>query len=342
MERNQLTAQEEKLSSIQSTTIPPGWQGGFAESNPAFAYPIPDLSSLPMLDNMANIDRLDRQQAVRWPEFSWETVQGDPTSRCFQMFAPDISRVGYDDTGRVYSIICPQQGACSPTFGCLNVEVSVTGQRGWVNETTKQIAADMTVEGKIWFSPSAKGSPTVRLLWTMFERNGLPFPMDKAHAIRIATSHTADPAQPIFPVRDGPAEGFQSPAFAQHPEAWALANVEVQIGPIVPSGAAIVDDFNQLVLDAFNLASGNLLQLGNVLSWNVWFEPPQLVDRTECREHAEKWRESIDADHGSPDGPGTVPRYSDGTPFQPVDAVVEAELDKIIAWLKAHFLELAL
>ena len=83
--------------------VPPGWVGGFAESNPAFAYPNPDLSSLPLLDNMANIDLLQRQQGVEWPEFSWETEKGqaDP-KRCFQMFAPYISRLGYTDTGRVY------------------------------------------------------------------------------------------------------------------------------------------------------------------------------------------------------------------------------------------------
>src|SRR5689334_2007954 len=55
-----------------------GWIGGFAQSNPAFAYPDPDLTSLPLLDNMDNIDLLDRQQAALWPEFSWESQKGSP------------------------------------------------------------------------------------------------------------------------------------------------------------------------------------------------------------------------------------------------------------------------
>src|SRR5213075_2181214 len=133
--------------------VPPGWIGGFAESDPAFKYPTPDLSSLEMLDNMANINLLQRQWPVEWPEFSWETQKGqaDP-KRCFQMFAPYISRLGYTDTGRVYSIICPQQGVCHLKMGCMNVEVTVTGQRGWVNETTREMAADMKVMGQIWFS----------------------------------------------------------------------------------------------------------------------------------------------------------------------------------------------
>jgi hypothetical protein len=322
----------------QNSNVPPGWVGGFAESDPAFSYPNPNLTSLPMLENMANIGSLQRQQAVKWPEFSWETVPGDPTSRCFQMFAPDISRLGYTDTGRVYSIICPQQGACSPSLGCLNVEVSVTGQRGWANETNRELAADMTVEGKIWFSPSAKQTPIVKLLWTLFANSGLPFPSDKANAIKVTTHKRQTPTQPIFPVRTGETKLFDSPAFARHTqEAWAVGNVEVEIGPIIKTGNTVVDDFSQLIMDTFNLASGNLLQSGNLLSWNVWFEAPQLVNKQEWREHAEKWRESIDADHGSPGGCGTSPRYFDGTPFKPADALIQEEIDKIIAYLKTHF-----
>lgn len=149
--------------------IPKGWKGGFAQSNKAFAYPEPDLSSLPMLGNMDNINRITRQMHVFWPEFSWQIEKGNEKSRCFQLFAEDISSIGYDNTGRIWSIICPQQGACFnvPRIGivgggeiCLNVEVTVTGQRGWVDEEAKGpkgekealLAADMTVEGKIWFS----------------------------------------------------------------------------------------------------------------------------------------------------------------------------------------------
>ena len=134
------------------TTPAPGWVGGFAQSNPDFAYPHPDITSVKKTDNLANIGKLTRMQKVMWPQFSWETVPGEPDSRCFQMFATDISRIGYDDEGRVWSIMCPQQGVCIHGL-CLNVEVTVTGQRGWVNEDNREasLAADMRVEGKIWF-----------------------------------------------------------------------------------------------------------------------------------------------------------------------------------------------
>src|SRR5690606_21891304 len=89
------------MSSDQKTTTVPGWVGGFAQSNPKFAYPDPDLNSLPMLGNMDNIGLLTRQQPVKWPEFSWNTEPGQPDPRrCFQMFAPYISRLGYNNKGR--------------------------------------------------------------------------------------------------------------------------------------------------------------------------------------------------------------------------------------------------
>lgn len=325
------------MAQDNNSDVPPGWVGGFAQSNPDFAYPDPDMHSLCMLDNMANIDLLQRQQAAKWPEFSWEARRGDVESRCFQMFAPDISRIGYTDEGRVYSIICPQQGVCSRNFGCLNVEVTVTGQRGWVDEPNKTLAADMTVEGKIWFSPSARENWFVKDLWALFANNGLPFPSEKAQAIRVNTHKHKDPSQLIFPVRCGEAKLFKSPDFARHPdEAWAVANVEVEIGPIYPTNNDVVDGFNQLVLDIFNTASGNLLLPGNLLSWNIWFDEPALVDTKEWRAHAEKWRKSIDADHGSPDGPGTTAKYRDGSPFNAGESFIEEEIEKIIAYFLKH------
>ena len=325
------------METNENSQAAPGWVGGFAESDPAVAYPDPDLSSLPMLKNMANIDLLERQQAVKWPEFSWETIPGTPDSRCFQQFAHNISRLGYTDTGRIYSIICPQQGACSPSLGCMNVEVSVTGQRGWVNETTKELAGDMTVTAKIWFSPSAHENLLVKLLWQHFKNNDLPFPSDKAHAIEVPTHKFKSPDQAIFPIGKGETTLFTSPDFARHTEeAWAVGNLELTMGTIIPTGNPIVDEFNELVMGFFNMAAGNMLQSGNTLTWNVWFTPPELVNQEEWSTHAERWRKSIDADHGTPGGPGTPVRYFDGSPFNPVEALVEKEIEKIMDYLRKH------
>ena len=253
-----------------------------------------------MCGNMDNILKIKRQQKVLWPEFSWETLKGKPYSRCFQMFAPDISRLGYDDRGRVWSIICPQQGVVFPSSVTLNVEVTVTGQRGWANETNREFAADMTVVGKIWFSPSASQTSLVASMWNLFKTRTLPFPSDKAHAIEVTTHKVGFPDEPIFSLRKGESTEFTAPDFARHPkEAWAVGNLSVQIGPIESTGYDAVDTFNQKVLDIFNRSSGNMLQLDNVLTWNVWFAPPALVITEEWRTHAEKWRKCINVDHGA-------------------------------------------
>ena len=333
---------------IPSKTPAPGWVGGFSSSNPKFAYPDPDLSSLPLLHNMDNIPLLKRQLDVLWPEFSWETVKGKAKSRCYQMFAPDISRAGYDNAGRIYSIICPQQGAWSPTLGDLNIEVTVNTQRGWVNESAADldydlVAADMTVTGKIWFGPSAKFKTLYKILKFILEYENLPFPLDKAHAIHVRLHEVDNPDEPTIAVRSGIHPGFENPPFAMHKdEAWAVANVAVQIGPIETRNSAIVDDFNALVMDIFNFASGNLLTPGNILTWNVWLNAPTIVDHAEWKAHAEYWRHSIDTGHGSPDGPGTPPRYFNGKLFNPLDAlegstsVESKERELIKAWVKKH------
>ncbi len=326
-------------------TPAPGWKGGFSTSDPAFAYPDPNLSSLPMTGNMDNFRKLQRQIHVLWPEFTWLTVPGDENSRCFQMFAPDISRGGYDDTGRFWSIICPQQGSYSPTLGSLNIEVTVTGQRGWIDESVREderdrrlLAADMTVTGKAWFAPSAKDSFLYRFLKLLMESQDLPFPLDKPNAIEINLYNALDSTTPILPVRSGEAAGIQNPDFAtHHGEAWGVANVAVKIGAIRKLNNPIVDEFNAMVMEIVNLASGNMLQPGNTLTWNVWFDAPAIVDQCEWAAHAKYWRDSIDTGHGSPDGPGSLPRYFDGTYFQPIDAVIEAEWNMICAWVKKHF-----
>ena len=148
---------------------------------------------------------------------------------------------------------------------------------------------------------------------------------------------SSGPNELLFPLTFGPSTDFPIPDFAKHEEiSWSMGHLGVQIGPIKKTGVEIVDKFNQLVLDVFNTASGNMLKDGNILSWNVWFTAPEHVDQEEWREHTEKWRKSIDADHGSPEGDGTDARYFDGTPFKPLKELLIEELPKIIRFIKDH------
>jgi len=316
--------------------IPAGWIGGFVESNTRFTESPPDLGSLKMLENMANIDLLERKQAILWPEFSWESEPGakDP-KRCFQMFAPDISRVGYTNQGRVYSIICPQQGIESPSLGSINVEITVTGQRGWVDENTRELACDMTVVARIWFGPGCDEKPAVKFLWKMLDDLGHDFPISKDKAVTVSTHKPGDPSTPIFRLAAGETTRFDVPEFARHkPEAWSVGNIEVEIGAIEPTHETAVDDFNQLFLDIGNMSTGNMLKEGNVLTWNVWFNHPEHVDQDEWKKHAEKWRKSIDTSHTSPARHRTPARFHDGTAFHPVEDLVHVEVSKIYEFMR--------
>ncbi len=306
------------------------WIGGFEDSNPDFKYPDPNLTSLELLDNMANIDKLQRQMKALWPEFSWLTHPGEERSRCFQMFAPDISRIGYTAEGRVYSIICPQQGAYLNSVGInLNVEVTVTGQRGWVNEDTREMAADLTVTGKIWFSPN-NDNELVKLLFDVLNASPYKFPLTKQNAIEVQTSRVGD-ATAYFPLLRDATRRFESPSFAQHKdEAFTVAHIDVQINNIKSTGNEIVDQFNEIVLGIFNILAGNMLKNESVLSWNVWFDEPSVVDREEWRQHAIRWRESIDVDHRSPEGDGTRARYFNGEYLEINTWEVLVELYKLI------------
>ena len=328
------------MSTPDHNSIPPGWVGGFAQSKKEFEYPNPDLSSLPLLKNMDNIKLLTRQQKATWPEFSWVN---ENNARCFQMFSPDISRVGYNDEGRVYSIICPQQGLYVPNLGALNVEVTVTGQRGWVDETNYTMAADMTVEANIWFSPSTYDKPIYQRLLELFNLLQIPFPLDKQNALKINLLNAENPNEHILPIRDGESSFFKSPGFSDHEDAWSVAFVDVMIGSNVPATGPIpannklVDEFNQKLMVVFNLASGNLLGEGGILSWNVWVGSPRLVDREEWKTHAERWRKSIDEGHGGPSGLGTTPRLENGDPYNPDEELLEQALEDLWNWVKTNF-----
>lgn len=329
--------------SLKSGSHKNDWIGGFEESNPAFQYPNPDLSSLEILDNMANIDKLQRQMKAKWPEFSWTTVMGNEKSRCFQMFATNISRIGYTDKGRVFSIICPQQGAYFKKVGInFNVEVTVTGQRGWVNEKSKQMAADLGVVGKIWFSPDYNSNTLIKFLMKVLDKSKFPF--SKATALEVQTSRSGRVEDPYFPLLKGENQRFQSPDFAKHQkEAFTVAHLDVQINGIASTHNEIVDKFNTVVLRIFNLMTGNMLLQNNVLSWNIWFDKPAVVNQKEWREHAEYWRHSLNVNHCSPDGEGTDARYFDGSKFKSNAVEVYGELIKMFyEVIKPYYRELGI
>jgi hypothetical protein len=322
----------------QPSFIPAGWIGGFSNNPPNQPYPNSALlSSLPFEGNLNNIPNITRMLRARWPEFSWPTTPGDPSTRQYQMFAPDISRLGYDDTGRVWSIICPQQGVYFPTLGAtMNIEVTVTGNRGWIDETatTEQLfAADITIKPTIWFSPDSTDGFFWQQLLKLNKLCDDQLPLSKAKGIRI--NATDETGLPDIQVRMGERANYPFPDRAKHwrDYAWAVANLAVSIGDIDSTSNSKADKFNSWVMDLFNTGSGNLLLNGNVLTWNLWAGSPELVNQEEWTNHAEYWRYSIDVNHRPPEGEGTTIADFNGNPFNPGEGVLYTKTAAFLAWI---------
>lgn len=311
--------------------------------------PYEEGQRFPLSDNLDEITHIKRMWRAQWPEFSWLTVPGDEQSRCYQMFAPDISRVGYgvpdptnDNKCEVYSIMCPQQGIwIEPIEGTLNIEVTVTSSGGWVTEDPMVMDAQITIKPTIWFSPdSVQNKPLIKKLWELFEDSGIPFPSSKAKAIRLnaygVNKQDQPVTSPVLNIVNGKDPNYPVPSFAQHnepdeygQEAAVVVYLGVEIGDVISTGNEIADWFNNLIMDIFNIGSGNLLQSGNVLSWNVWALSPEEVYTPEWENHADYWRYSIDVNHRSPNGDGRNPQYFNGEPFSPKTALICDKLEEL-------------
>jgi len=327
------------------TTITPttssglsAYEGGFKDTNPDFAYvnPKPDLSGLEITKNLDNIDKITRMQKIYWPQFSWLAVPGDESTRLYDLFAKDISRLGYDDSGRIWSLICPQRGKSVPILGTVMLEVTVTGVRGWVDEATRSCAADVGVEGVLWIEPD--DNPFAELFGPLLNKYGFPF--SKKTAAKAKGHAVGKPYEEFWPMRNGTDPLFFHPESMQHwDEAFSVYHLQVEIGDQIMTGSSIVDDFNTLLIDAFNLVTGNILKKGQKVAWNVWANEPEDVDTEEWQGHADRWFESITVNHTYPTTKYLdAPTYFDGTEFEPLadgDGIVYV-LDELKGFVGKH------
>src|SRR3569833_1673181 len=270
-----MNANHDTDATNQPSFIPAGWIGGFYGNPPGQPYPNSALlSSLPFLGNLANIPNITRMLRAKWPEFSWETTPGDATTRMYQMFAPDISRLGYDDNGRVWSIICPLLGVYFSTLGAtMNIEVTVTGNRGWMDENASKdqlFASDITIKPTIWFSPDSVDGIFWQQLLKLNKLWNNTLPLSKEKGIRI--NATDETGLPDIQVRMGERPEYPFPARANHwrDYAWAVANLAVRIGDIDSTGNAKADEFNSWEMDLFNIGFGFLLLFGFVFFFFFW------------------------------------------------------------------------
>jgi hypothetical protein len=232
--------------------------------------------------------------------------------------------------------MCPQQGIWIQAIGgTLNIEITVTGAGGWVREVSElEIQAQITIEPRIWFSPdTVQHNVLIKLLWRLFDALSAPFPSSKATAIRLSAYGVDQQNHPLqsslLTIRNGLDPTYAVPPFARHDQpdsdgqvAAMVVHLAVEIGQLVSTGHEVADWFNALVMDIFNLASGDLLRHQTVLSWNVWALAPEPVFTPEWARHAEYWRYSLDVNHRSP-------QYYQGEPFVPALARIYHQLEAL-------------
>ena len=324
------TATATATATTTLSAVPEGWKGGFKDTHPDFCYQVvqPDLLDVPIMGNLENIDKITRMQRIFWPQFSWQSIPGDESSRIYEVFAKDISRIGYDDDGRIWSLICPQRGRFIPGLGTVFLEVTVTGVRGWVDEPTHSAYADIGVVGMLWIE--ADENPVVEFISNILDEKLFPF--SKEHAVKVRAYEVGKPYEEFWPMTNGTDPAFYHPQFAQHwEEAFSVYNLQVEIGKQIMTGEKLVDDFNALIIELFNSVSGNIFAQGQKVAWNVWANEPELVNTEEWKEHAGKWYQSIKVDHKYPEGDPGVPLYFDGRPFEP-----ELDLEDTLKLVKEY------
>lgn len=74
--------------------------------------------------------------------------------------------------------------------------VTVTGQRGYVNEPDHTVYGDMSVKGRIWITEGKKTPAFLKLFKKFLDTEGYPF--SKANAINITTYNPGQPWNSIF------------------------------------------------------------------------------------------------------------------------------------------------
>lgn len=322
----------------------------FLKDHPECAYPDPDLSSLKPTGNMDNIGLLTRHMKIKWPQFSWQVIDGDEKTRIYQKFCEDISRVGYDNHGQIWSIICPQFGINLVTqmVGTGNVEVTVTGVRGWIDEVEGDLSADVSAQIKIWFT--SKNNPIANALANFLGNRG-NFPFVKGKAVTTLLHAEGNPNQPFCRFKNGSDLDVAEPSFTKHKEeAKTVGHISMQVGSVIPvegRNAGIVNDFNKLIVDLFNLGSGNMVNAGQIIKWNIWLDQPEVVDRTEWQKHAEHWRDSLELDGVTPielEGSSDFQLF-DGSIANPTNILlrhkVASQIELLREWIRKYILPLS-
>jgi hypothetical protein len=284
--RRQSCVPRGRLLLLKDAARPPGWVGGF---RPA------DISTLPLTGNLDNIDKLTRYIPARWPDFGWRSDPSVADSYEFTTFHSDLSRLGYDDQGRIWALICPQWATCFHSVGfCVNCEITVTGVRGWFDESTGECDMDVTSQLAFWFA-SETGPPTgfIQRLFRLAVQAGFAVPDSKANALIMPLKGQCGKDTTTF-VQGADMSIPWPPSMLREADAAYVIYGAVNTGADPTHKDPAVDAFRYFLRSIIHATTSNMFLPNNTLTWNLWTTGPQLVDTQEWSAHAERWRHSLD------------------------------------------------
>lgn len=309
--------------------------GGF--NPPSFDILSADLRQLDWQTNHSDHDDsivVQRFMRAQWPEFSWIDSTG---RRVFQKLTSDVSRLGYTNNGLMTHLICPQMGKLTNILGTAQVEVTVTKQRGYIDESKLPQPVDhiinsnapnaeqehwanfdIGVEVNIWFpdvfdrSNSNVNSVVREIISLAQSAFGVTFPQSKQTAVKLGSTDAVT-GNPYLTLKPGRNPTYEPPDFTLHPEACAVTYLRAIIDtfPKEPSGMDSSDvdgqfraratyELHKTLFSVFNRMYHNIL-VGE-LTWNINLSCPELVNtdaaRQEWEQHRTLWQQSM----GTPNG----------------------------------------
>jgi len=262
-----------------------GWYGYESEFN------TPEYNSIPLRTNHDRDREGTRMMRGWWPEFNWlEYPNTNDKSKIYMRADQDITRLLYNNRGEILSVICPQFGFCVPGLGCVRIEVTVTHVKGWINEKSKKCRGHIRFMGQVWIDDYSNESDLIKYITKNYKGN-LPF--SKKNSIKISGFNNKELTDPLIELQD-----MNDIIPNLHPEAYIVIGFKnLYIGPIINTKDKYIDN---LIMDIANISSNNMLVKNNIMSWQVYGTPPELVNMDEYLKHVKELKHSIELPKNNP------------------------------------------
>tara|TARA_Y100000768_G_scaffold365501_1_gene326846 strand:- start:9823 stop:10974 length:1152 start_codon:yes stop_codon:yes gene_type:complete len=275
-----------------NTKIPPGFNGGGWYGYGA-DFDTQEYKNIPLRGNHDRDKEGTRMMRGWWPEFNWLEYPGTKyKNKVYRRADQDITRILYNNRGEILSLICPQFGICLPHLGCIRVEVTVTHVKGWINEINKKCRGNAKIVIQLWIDDysNKNQSGLIKYITDNYKGN-LPF--NKKNAIRIKCYADKENTNELIKFQD-----MNDIIPNLHPDANMIVGMEgVRVGKVENNKNYYIDN---LIIELASIQSSNFIVPNNIISWQVYFTHPELVNMNEYLKHVKELKHSIELTTNNP------------------------------------------